>query len=133
MQRDVVLRWIHQISALIARLLRRDPSLSIQIVRDQLADAKQMLLGTLEPLLERLDPDRTADLLTDPYRIYGYAQLIALESAIERAEGRADAADRLRDRAIALAREAVRRADPVPVEWEEWIASATDEVGAGSE
>ena len=133
MQRDVVLRWIEQISALIARLLRRDPTLSIQIVRDQLADAKQMLLGSLEPLLDRLDSDRTADLLTDPHRIYGYAQLLALESAIERAEGRPEAAERLRDRAVALAREAVRRSDPTPAEWEAWIASVTDEVETGSE
>lgn len=133
MQRDVVLRWLQQISAIIAKLLRGDPTITVQFARDQLQDAKQMLLGSLEPLLLHLDPPRVADFLVDPYRTYGYAQLLALESALERAEGRPERATALTGRALALAREAVRRADPVPSEWEAWIAAAEGEVEAGSE
>ncbi len=128
MQRDLVIRWIHQLSALIARLLRRDPGVSIQFAQDQLADAKSLLLGGLEPVLERLDPAPAADFLVDPHRIYGYAQLLALESALERVRERPDAALRLGRRAVALAHEAIRRIEPEPSEWVTWTAAAAREL-----
>ncbi|MBL8988842.1 MAG: hypothetical protein JNJ80_21385 [Gemmatimonadetes bacterium] len=133
MQRDVVIRWIHQISALIARLLRRDPGVSIQFARDQLADAKRMLLGGLEPVLDRLEPGPAADFLVDPHRIYGFAQLVALESALERVHDRAESADRLGRRAVALAREAISRSEAVQTEWVAWTDAAERDLGGSAE
>jgi hypothetical protein len=133
MQRDVVIRWIHQISALIARLLRRDPTVTIQFARDQLQDAKAMLLGGLESVLSQLDPARTADLLVDPHRIYGYAQLLALESALEQVQGRPETARALTRRAIALARQAIDRSEPALEEWRAWVAAAEREPEQASE
>src|SRR5258706_15505144 len=68
MQRDLVLRWLEQISALIAKLLRRDPTIDITFVEDRLADAETQLLGPLRLLLERLQPESAAELRTDPLR-----------------------------------------------------------------
>jgi len=133
MQRDVVIRWIHQISALIARLLRRDPGVSIQFAQDQLDDAKRMLLGGLDPVLDRLEPGPAADFLVDPHRIYGYAQLVALESALERVRGRAESASRLGRRAVALARKAIDRSEPAPAEWIAWTDAAERDLGASAE
>jgi hypothetical protein len=130
MQRDTVLRWIDQIGPLIARLLRRDTTISVQLVREQLADARAMLLGPIEPLAAHLDPPQAAALLIDPFRIHGYSQLLALESAVERLDGRDDNAARLTARAIALAKEAIERDDPAPREWTEWVAAAERELPA---
>jgi len=124
LQRDIVLRWISQLSALIARLLRRDPTLSLELARQYLEDAEAQILGPLADLVLQLDPASAARLLGDPNRLYSYAQTVALRSAIERADADPAAADRLARRAIALAREAVLLAAPAPEEWEEWIAEA---------
>jgi len=128
MQRDIVLRWLQQISALIARLLRGDPSLSVLMIRERLDDARAQLLGPLAQVVDKLDPESAAQLLSDPYRIYGYAQLLALESAVERASGRTTAAETAARRAVALGREAIARADPVPPEWLAWVDAAAQEV-----
>jgi len=133
MQRDVVLRWIDTISALIARILRHDPTVTIDLAQAQLDEAKGMLLGPVELLVPHLSPGQIADLLFDPFRIYGYAQLLALESAIAGARSDPAAARRLAARATSLAREALDRSDPKPAEWAAWIAAAEDELAAGSE
>ncbi|MHB1329502.1 MAG: hypothetical protein ACYC2K_14995 [Gemmatimonadales bacterium] len=126
MQRDIVLRWISQIAALVARLLRGDKSLTMVVVRDELTQAVSTLLGPLDRLAPHLDATQLADLLIDPHRIHGYAELLALESALERAEGRTDAALRLAERARVLLGEAIHRSrEPVP-EWEAW-ADALDQ------
>ncbi|MGE0442044.1 MAG: hypothetical protein AB7L66_17975 [Gemmatimonadales bacterium] len=124
MQRDIVLRWLQTLSALVARLLRREPGVTLDLVRAQLDEAKAMLLGaSLDALLERLEPDQAADLLNDPHRIYGYAQLLALESALDRADGRDTRAAEREARALVLARAALDRIDPRPEEWVEWLAA----------
>jgi hypothetical protein len=128
--RDIVLRWISQISALIARLLRRDPSLSLDLVHHYLEDAEAQLLGPASNLIERLDPPSAAALLDDPHRLFGYAHVLALRSALHRAEGRPDDARACARRSVAFAREACRRIDPVPTEWTAWITAAEAEVGA---
>ena len=123
MQRDTVLRWIDTISALVARILRRDPGASVELARHQLDDARRMLLGPVESLMPHLDPERAADLLADPDRIYGYVQLLALESALLRIDGRVEwraAAER----AVALCRLAAARLEPPPVEWLRWADDA---------
>lgn len=125
MQRDIVLRWIRQLAALVARLLRGDRSLTMMIVREELAQAYATLLGPIDRLAAHLDPAQVAELLIDPYRIHGYAELLALESALERFDGRAESAQRLAERARAVLNEAIRRSrEPMP-EWEAW-AQALD-------
>jgi len=121
MQRDLVLRWLEQISALIAKLLRRDPTVDITLVEDRLDDAEAQLLGPLKLLLERLEPESAAELLADPWRIHGYAELLAFRSAIARLKGNAAEADDQVARARVLGREAVRRADPLPPDWPLWL------------
>lgn len=127
MQRDTILRWIDTISALIARILRGDRSASIELARHQLEDAKGMMLGPLLSLADHLEAAQLAELLNDPHRIYGYARILALESALVRAGGGAGDADRLIARALALAKAAIERTDPVPEEWVEWVAGAAAE------
>lgn len=130
MQRDVVLRWLSQISVLVARLLRRDAGVSIEEVQQQLDEAREMLLGNLTRLLPHLDPARCADLLVDPHRIFGYAQLVALDSAMCGARGDPGSAAVLAARAIALAEAAIARIDPVPKDWTDWVAAARLDVEA---
>jgi hypothetical protein len=121
MQRDLVLRWLEQISALIAKLLRRDPTVDIAFVEDRLTDAETQLLGPLRLLLERLEPESAAELLADPFRIHGYAELLAFRSALARVKGDEAQAAELVERARVLGQEAIRRADPVPAEWSRWL------------
>ena len=130
MQRDIVLRWIDKISAIVARLLRGDRTVTEQIARESIEEAKAQLLGPFQTLAERLEAGSAADLLNEPFRIYGYAQLLALESAVERMAGRADVADSLAVRAVALGREAIRLSDPVPPDWVSWVEAAASEAGA---
>ncbi len=125
MQRDIVLRWINQIAALVARLLRGDRSLTMVVVRDELTHAITTLLGPIDRLAPHLDATQVAELLIDPHRIHGYAELLALESALERADGRPDAALRLAERARGLLAEAIRRSREPMAEWEAW-AEALD-------
>jgi hypothetical protein len=133
MQRDVVLRWLEQLSALIARLLRRDPTVDLMLIEQHLEDAEGQLLGPVRTLIERLSPESAAELLADPFRIHGYAQLVAFRSAIARSQGRSPEADELAGRALWLGREAVRRADPVPSDWTEWLARLESDLGAARE
>ena len=130
MQRDVVLRWLEQLSALIAKLLRRDPTADLVLIEQQLADAEGQLLGPVRTLVERLSPESAAELLTDPVRIHGYAQLVAFRSAIARSQGHPAEADELARRALALGREAVARADPVPPDWIEWLGRLEADIGS---
>ena len=123
MQRDTVLRWIDSLSALIARILRRDPGASVELARQQLDEARRMLLGPMESLVPHLDPARAADLLADPHRIYGYAQLLALESALVHAAG-VDGWRPIVERAVALSRLAAARLDPPAMEWLRWADQA---------
>jgi len=124
MQRDVVLRWIQQLSAIIARLLRRDPTVSLDLARQYLEDAEAQTLGPLAPLVDRLDAASAASLLDDANRLFGYSQILALRSALARAEGRATEAETLGARAIAIGQHAVDRADEPQPEWRSWLNQA---------
>jgi hypothetical protein len=121
MQRDLVLRWLEQLSALIAKLLRRDPTASLELIEQRLDEAEEQLLGPVQALIDRLEPESAAELLTDPFRIHGYAELLAFRSTIARHFGRGEQARDLGNRALRLGREAIRRADPVPAEWHRWL------------
>ena len=121
MQRDLVLRWIEQLGVLIRRLIegRRDGDLSA--ASEQVREATEALLGPLLPLIPRLDVESAAQLLADPDRLFGYAQLLDLEGLLAGASGDAAAGLECRTRALGFAREAVRRAPDRQAAWEEWI------------
>lgn len=122
MQRDLVLRWIEQIARLIARLLRGGTQADLAAARDQVREAVSGLLGPLEPLVPRLEVSSAADLLADPDRIFGYAQLLDLEAVIAGATGDPAGAADARERAQCFAREALARTlEPRP-DWEAWVA-----------
>lgn len=97
------------------------------MARHYLEDAEAQILGPLGELARKLDPPSLARLLGDPYRVYSYAQTVALRSAIERASGDDRAAALLAERAVALGREACRLAEPPPADWTEWVAAAERE------
>jgi hypothetical protein len=131
-QRDTVLRWIEQLGRLVARLLRGDSG-GLPAAREQIAAATATLLGPLALLAPRLDPETAADLLRDPFRIFGWAQLIDLEALVAEADADPAGAAALRARAVQLASEAVRRADPPRPEWAAWIAERTEPRADGAD
>ncbi|MEO8450467.1 MAG: hypothetical protein ABI647_11780 [Gemmatimonadota bacterium] len=124
MQRDLVLRWIESMAKLIRALLRRGDAPSLEAAQDQLENAAREYLGPMADLARRLEPASVAEILADPYRIYGYAHLVALESAVARALGRRDEADRLAARGVALGELAIERHGNAPPEWTTWVAAA---------
>ena len=121
-QRDTVLRWIEQLGRLVARLLHVRNAGGFEAAREQIAAATAALLGSLALLAPKLDSASAAELLRDPQRIFGWAQLLDLEAVVLEAEGKAADASEVRERAIELAREAVRRADPDRPDWSAWLA-----------
>ncbi len=123
-QRDIVLRWIAQLRRLVARLLRTGVPVDLALAREEVDAAIAHLLGPLTTLLPTLAVASAADLLHDPDRIFGLAQLLALRSALEAAEGEAARAAESRKRAVAFGEEACRRADEPPESWRAWVAAA---------
>ena len=121
-QRDTVLRWIEQLGRLVARLLHGGNAGGFEAAREPIAAATAALLGSLALLAPKLDSASAAELLRDPQRIFGWAQLLDLEAVVLEAEGKAADATEVRQRAIELAREAVRRADPDRPDWSAWLA-----------
>lgn len=126
MQRDLVLRWIEQLGTLIRRLVHGRTESDLPAARDQVREATIALLGSLDPLIPRLDIPSAAELLADPDRIFGYAQLLDLDAVIAEAMGSAAAAQESRTRAVGFAVEAVRRTREPRQEWEEWIQARSD-------
>lgn len=123
-QRDIVLRWIAQLRRLIARLLRSGAPADLALAREEVDDAIAHVLGPLTTLVPTLAVASAADLLHDPDRIFGLAQLLALRSALEAAEGDTARAAETRARAVAFGEEACRRADEPPESWRAWVAAA---------
>ena len=122
MQRDLVLRWIEQLGRLVARLVGLGGKAELASARDQVAEATINLLGPLSLLVPRLETASAAELLADPDRIFGYAQLLDLDGAISEAIGEKDAATESRRRALEFAREGLARLAEPRKEWEQWIA-----------
>ena len=122
MQRDLVLRWIEQLGVLIRRLIEGKQAGDLPAAREQIRQATEAMLGPLLQLVPRLEVESAAELLADPDRIFGYAQLLDLEAVLAGAMGDAAGSDESRTRALAFAREAVRRA-PERQAWEAWIES----------
>jgi len=126
-QRDLVLRWIEQLGRLVARLLGAGGKAELAVARDQVQEATLNLLGPLAALVPRLETESAAELLADPDRIFGYAQLLDLDGAISEGMGDAAGAAESRRRALEFARCAVPRStDPRP-DWEKWITSRTSD------
>ena len=122
MQRDLVLRWIEQLGRLIARLVGLGGKAELASARDQVTEATHALLGPLSPLVPRLETESAAELLSDPDRIFGYAQLLDLDGVISEALGETDSAIDSRRRAMEFARAALARStDPRP-DWERWLS-----------
>jgi hypothetical protein len=128
MQRDLVLRWLEQLRLIIARLLRGERDASTELVEIELDRAIDQLLGGSAALIDRLDAGSAAALLADPTRIFGYAEALALKSALAQGRGAADPAASLARRALDLGREAVRREPLPPKEWTDWIAAMERDV-----
>ena len=126
MQRDLVLRWIEQLGRLVARLVGLGGKAELGAARDQVAEASINLLGPLSLLVPRLETSSAAELLADPDRIFGYAQLLDLDGTISEGMGEKDAATESRRRALEFAREAVTRSSEPRPDWERWI---TERVG----
>ena len=118
-QRDLMLGWIEQVSRLVAGLLD-GPSPDLAQASDRIEAAMQQHLGNLAPLLPQLDVATAATLLSEPERIFGYAQLLSAQSAVARACGM-EVADALESRAVAFARVALARATDPPSSWRSWI------------
>lgn len=123
MQRDLVLRWIEQLGALIRRLIEGKQESDFPAAREQVRQATEAMLGPLLQLVPRLEVESAAELLADPDRLFGYAQLLDLEGVLAGAMGDAAASHECRTRALAFACEAVRRAPERQTAWEEWIES----------
>ncbi|MFN0178901.1 MAG: hypothetical protein ACKVZ0_08875 [Gemmatimonadales bacterium] len=128
MQRDLVLRWLEQLRLVIARLLRGERDASTELVEIELDRAIEQLLGGSSALVERLDATSAAALLADSTRIFGYAEALALKSALAQARGAAMLAASLARRALDLGREAIRREPLPPKEWTDWIAALERDV-----
>lgn len=118
-QRDVVLRWIEQLARLVARLLGRGTPGDLAEARQQVEEAAAALLGPLALLVPQLDAASAAELVSDPDRIFVYAQLLDLEAAV--AEARGEAFGALRERAVAFAAEAITRAPEPRPDWSDWV------------
>jgi hypothetical protein len=123
-QRDIVLRWLAQLSLVIRRLLYGPGPVDLELARQHLDDALHLHLGPMADLVARLDPPSVATLLHDPDRIFGYAQLVGLEAAVLTAGGDAPAGTREASRAVELARLALARLPEPPPEWQAWLAEA---------
>jgi len=120
-QRDLVLRWIEQLGRLVARLVGAGGKAELASARDQVSEATISLLGPLAMLVPRLETESAAELLADPDRIFGYAQLLDLDAAISRGMGEADAAADSSRRAVEFARAALARSQEPRPDWERWI------------
>ena len=85
--------------------------------------ARSELVAGQGDLLRILGPSAAADALGDPDRIAAYAETLAAEAMISDAAGQTERAEAIRRHAIAIAREAQRRAVAPDVEVDQLIAN----------
>jgi hypothetical protein len=85
--------------------------------------ARSELVAGQGDLLRLLGPSAAADALGDPDRIAAYAETLAAEAMINDAAGQTERADAIRRHAIAIAREAQRRAVAPDAEVDQLVAS----------
>ena len=129
MQRDLVLRWIEQLGRLVARLVGAGGTAELAVARDQVAEATINLLGPLAPLVPRLETASAVELLSDPDRIFGYAQLLDLDAAISAGLKESTSEADSRRRALEFAMAAIARAPEPRPDWERWVTERKDVPG----
>jgi hypothetical protein len=84
--------------------------------------ARKELAGGQADLLRLLGPTAAADALGDAERVAAYAESLAVEAMINDAAGQTGRAEAMRRQAVAVAREAQRRAAAPDAEVERLIA-----------
>jgi len=84
--------------------------------------ARKELAGGQADLLRLLGPTAAADALGDAERVAAYAESLAVEAMISEAAGQTGRAEAMRRQAVAIAREAQRRAAGSDSEVERLIA-----------
>lgn len=119
-QRDLMLGWIEDVARAVGQLLGGPDGPKVPEAASKVDAALAQHLAGLAPLLPQLDVASAAALLHEPERLFGYAQLLALQADVRQQE-HLDV-EELRMRAIALARVALARATEPPSSWREWIA-----------
>jgi len=118
-QRDLMLGWIEQISRLVSALLD-GPSPDLAQASDKIDAAMAQHLGNLAPLMPQLDVATASTLLSEPERIFGYAQLLSAQASVAAARGD-DSAPATEARALAFGRVALARATDPPNGWRAWV------------
>ncbi len=103
-QRDVVLRWIEQIAAVVRRMVFGPGPADLEAARRHVTEATALHLGHLAAVIPRLEVQTAVELLRDSNRILGLALLLDLEASIEQAAGNPGAAEELRARAAEFRR-----------------------------
>lgn len=107
-QRDFILRLIEQAGIAAARIREMlglgmvAPETMIQ----ESENAQAALLGSLWPAVRVLDPASAVMLIGEVRQVVAWGELLRLQAAAHDRLGDQDQADRLRDRADALEREA---------------------------
>ena len=84
--------------------------------------ARKELAGGQADLLRLLGPTAAADALGDAERVAAFAESVAVEAMINEAAGQTERAEAMRRQAVAIAREALRRAAVPDVQIERLIA-----------
>ena len=120
-QRDLMLGWIEQVARLVEELIHGPGAPDLQQASDRIDAAMAQHLGNLGSLMPQLDVGSAALLLSEPDRIFGYAQLLAARAMVALAQGD-DGASLIRARALAFAQLALARATDPPASWRDWVA-----------
>ncbi len=120
-QRDLMLGWIEPVTRLVEELIHRPGAPDLQQASDRIDAAMAQHLGNLAPLMPQLDVGSAALLLSEPERIFGYAQLLAARADVDEVSGEDDA-PAARERALAFARLALARVADPPSSWRAWVS-----------
>lgn len=99
-ERDVILRAIQQIGDALARIAGARRSGQADVALLDARETSGRILGPMAAMVERLDPSSAVMLLAEPEKIRAYGLLVAERSAVYKALGQADSAQRDRVRAI---------------------------------
>jgi hypothetical protein len=108
---DYLLRAIEELAQAVARIVRSLRGGDIQQAEQELSQSYDALLGADRVFLDMVDAGTLANLLGSPAKVRVLAQLSALEAELARRRGDDSLAERLKQRAHALAAIA-HREDP---------------------
>lgn len=115
-QDDYLIRLIRQMVQTILRIAGLRQGGEFEEAQSVIDHATGMLLGPAADTLTLLDPATAAQVVGDPDRVIAWAGLLLEQARLHQVQGDLPAAENARERALALAREAVRRgvSDPDP-------------------